>query len=334
MAVGQLAVRQRAVCALILNALVWGVSWWPLRALGRAGLDSLWATSLVYCGCLAALGALALGTARTAPGAAPPVAARGLARARAGSEGSVQAARRVGGRHRWHEASPLIAVALAAGTTNACFNWGVASGDVVRVVLLFYLMPLWSMLLARIWLAEPLRWSAAGRAALALAGAALVLAPEAAGLPAPRDLPEWLGLAGGAAFAATNVLLRRAAGRPATQLAAAMFAGGALVPGLLAVTLAAAGALAWPPAPAAGWLVGLLGLSAAFLVGNLALQYGAARLSAATTSVVMLTEVVFAAGSAVLLGAAGWSAATLAGGALILASAAWAARPEPPVRPA
>ena len=31
---------------------------------------------------------------------------------------------------------------LASGGTYACFNWGVAIGDVVRVVLLFYLMPL------------------------------------------------------------------------------------------------------------------------------------------------------------------------------------------------
>ena len=39
---------------------------------------------------------------------------------------------------------------LAAGTTNATFNWAVTLGDVVRVVLLFYLMPLWAVLLARL----------------------------------------------------------------------------------------------------------------------------------------------------------------------------------------
>ena len=32
------------------------------------------------------------------------------------------------------------------------FNWAVTVGDVVRVVLLFYLMPAWSVLLAwRVW---------------------------------------------------------------------------------------------------------------------------------------------------------------------------------------
>jgi EamA domain-containing membrane protein RarD len=48
----------------------------------------------------------------------------------------------------------LWVLVLAAGTTNATFNWAVTIGDVVRVVLLFYLMPLWAVLLARALLGE------------------------------------------------------------------------------------------------------------------------------------------------------------------------------------
>ena len=51
------------------------------------------------------------------------------------------------------------------------------------------------------------------------------------------------------------------------------------------------------------------------------MQYGAARLPAQTTSLIMLSEVVFASVSAVLLGAAHPGAATWAGGALIMAAA-------------
>lgn len=36
-------------------------------------------------------------------------------------------------------------LALASGLTNVGFNWAVTTGDVVRVVLLFYLMPAWSI---------------------------------------------------------------------------------------------------------------------------------------------------------------------------------------------
>ncbi|MDE2081081.1 MAG: EamA family transporter, partial [Burkholderiales bacterium] len=109
----------RPVAALLFNAGVWGLSWWPFRQLERRGLHPLWATALIY-----ALAALAIGLAR-------PQAWRTLRRNPA----------------LW----PLL---LASGATNACFNWGVTVGDVVRVVLLFYLMPLWSVLLARLLLAE------------------------------------------------------------------------------------------------------------------------------------------------------------------------------------
>jgi drug/metabolite transporter (DMT)-like permease len=37
------------------------------------------------------------------------------------------------------------------------FNWAVTIGDVGRVVLLFYLMPAWAALFARLVLGEPLR---------------------------------------------------------------------------------------------------------------------------------------------------------------------------------
>src|SRR5450830_1271081 len=98
--------------ALIFNSFVWGVSWFPFRHIERHGLHPVGATSLNY-------QAIAL--------------AMGLLR-----------------RHAWRgfAAYPmLVLLGLAAGLTNVGFNWAVTQGDVVRVVLLFYLMPLWSVLL-------------------------------------------------------------------------------------------------------------------------------------------------------------------------------------------
>ena len=37
-----------SILALVLNALVWGVSWWPFRQLDPGGLHPLWATALMY----------------------------------------------------------------------------------------------------------------------------------------------------------------------------------------------------------------------------------------------------------------------------------------------
>jgi drug/metabolite transporter (DMT)-like permease len=216
---------------------------------------------------------------------------------------------------------------LAAGATNASFNTAVTIGDVVRVVLLFYLMPLWAVLLARVLLGERLTALAAVRVALALCGAAIVLWPsDGSAWPMSASTAEALALLGGFTFALNNVMLRREAHRPEGARALAMFAGGALVSLVAALWLAGAGAVAWPPAPAPGWVAGVLALAGVFLVGNLALQYGTARLPANATAVIMVSEVLFASGSAVALGAGYMSWPLALGGTLIIGAsllAAW-----------
>ena len=81
------------------------------------------------------------------------------------------------------------------------------------------------------------------------------------------------------------------------------------------------------PAPAfamAGVPVAI-GLCLAFMASNLALQYGAARLAASTTALVMLTELLFASASSAWLGAAEFNTRTLIGGGLIVLAAMLAA---------
>jgi drug/metabolite transporter (DMT)-like permease len=290
--------------ALVFNAFVWGTSWWPFRHLQGLGLHPLWATAIVF-----TLASLAIVAAR-------PSSVRQVLTTPA-----------------------LWVLVTAAGVTNASFNWAVTIGDVVRVVLLFYLMPLWTVLLARVVLGERLTPAGWLRIALGLAGAVIVLwpagsggdaAPAAAGLPLPGSLADWLGVIGGFSFAFNNVMLRREAHRPEEGRALAMFLGGAVVAAALALALTASGRAAPPPALAAAWLVPLGGLTLLFLTGNLALQYGAARLPANRTSVVMLTEVVFASASAIALGASMLTGRVALGGALIVAGALLAAmRPGP-----
>ena len=96
----------------------------------------------------------------------------------------------------------------------------------------------------------------------------------------------------------------------------------AFAPWVLAALLGlATGVVSTGQAPTWAWLplIALLGTS--FLLGNLALQYGAARLAAHTTALVMLSEVLFASVSSVILGASQWESRTLWGGALILLAA-------------
>ena len=108
----------------------------------------------------------------------------------------------------------------------------------------------------------------------------------------------------------------------------AMFAGGVLLAGLSAALGLAAGAVPALPALAQAWVPLALALALAFLLGNYALQYGAARLAAGTTALVMLSEVVFASVSSALLTSATLAPRTLLGGALIMLAALLAAMPS------
>lgn len=285
------------VLALLLNALVWGVSWWPFRQLEGLGLHPLWATALIYGFSLMCLLAWR------------PGAWRGLAT---------------------HPA--LWALMLASGLTNVGFNWAVTVGDVLRVVLLFYLMPAWSILLAWWLLDEKPTRGALMRLALALLGVMLVLKTPDSPWPLPETAADGLALMGGFCFALTNALLRKLQHTPDAARAVAMFAGGTITATVVALAGVAHGVVpALPPMSVTWWPLALL-LSAAFMAGNLALQYGAARLAAHKTALIMLSEVVFASLSAVLLGAAALSGRTVVGGCLIgLAAllANWPSRPAP-----
>jgi drug/metabolite transporter (DMT)-like permease len=215
---------------------------------------------------------------------------------------------------------------LAAGMTNVGFNWAVTVGDVVRVVLLFYLMPAWTVILAWPILGERPTPMSLVRLALALAGVAIVLDTRGT-WPIPEGVADWLSLAGGMSFALTNILLRKLRDVPPPSRILAMFAGGACTAAVAAFIGMAMGIVPSLPAPQAAWTGVGLALSLGFLASNIALQYGASRVNAHAGALIMLSEVVFASLSSVALGAAELTPRTLAGGALILAAAAWSAWP-------
>src|SRR3990172_5579453 len=110
------------VLSLLLGATLWGVIWYPLRLLEQHGMAGLWTSLIMY------LAALVISL---------PV----LWRCRA--ELSL---------HPWL----LLMLALSAGWCNVSFVLAVIEGNVVRVLLLFYLSPLWAALLGWLLLGERL----------------------------------------------------------------------------------------------------------------------------------------------------------------------------------
>jgi drug/metabolite transporter (DMT)-like permease len=273
-----------AALALTFNALVWGTSWWPFRHLEHAGLHPLWATALIY-----AVPVLALSVWK-------PSLWQGFVRT-----------------------PQLLLLCLGSGLTNLSFNWGVTIGDVVRVVLLFYLMPIWSMLLAWWILGErPTRVSLA-QLALSVCGVLLVLWPDQMH-PKGIELADALGILGGMSFALNNVMLRKLKATPEAERSLAMFVGGTAMAGGAAWLLMALGQISAPPAVQTTWLAWAAGLAVVFLLGNMALQYGAARLPARITALVMLSEIVFASVSSAALGAADITVRVVFGAVLIVSS--------------
>jgi drug/metabolite transporter (DMT)-like permease len=126
-------------------------------------------------------------------------------------------------------------------------------------------------------------------------------------------------------FALTNILLLKLHNTPPASRMVAMFGGGAVI-GVLCAFLATTWGLATPlSADMSSWGLWVLGLTLAFLVSNLALQYGAARLSAHTTAMVMMSEVMFASVSSVSLGTAVLTWRISVGGGLIVLAAVLAA---------
>lgn len=252
-----------APLSLLVAATTWGLIWYPYRLLQADGLSGSVSSLLTY-----ALGILPL-----------------LFLARRG---------------RWHAPAGqwgwLLAVALTAGWTNLSYVLAVIHGEVMRVMLLFYLAPLWTVVFARLILKEhagPWGWAVIG---LALAGAYVMLGSSddlAWQLPLPASGAEWLGLASGIGFALTNVVSRGARRIPIetrslwTFIGVATMAGAfVLVEGMPSGVVAALGA--------GHWLL-LAGVTLALVLATFTVQYGLAHTPANKAVVIMLFELVVAA---------------------------------------
>ena len=278
------------VTALLTGAAVWGMVWYPYRALESAGFSSTASTALTYAISLA-LGVISFGPR-----------SREL-------------------RQHWRAA---LLIALTAGWTNLAYVLGMVGGEVMRVLLLFYLAPLWTVILARLLLGEHLTLRSGVLVALSLAGALVMLWPED-GLPLPANAAEWLGLSAGLSFATMNVLSKGAEAMSIETKSLATWAGVLLVS---AGWLALGGGVWATPAPAAvAWsdalILALLGV--VMFAVTVIIQYGIARVPANTAIVIFLFELVAGAVSSALLSDETLRPQDWVGGALIVAASLVAA---------
>jgi drug/metabolite transporter (DMT)-like permease len=271
-------------CALLAAAVVWGLIWYPYRVIGAAGMGGVTATFITY-GLAFLFGLIPLW----------PVL-------------------------RTIRPSPWLALlGLSAAGTNLGYVLGTLDGEVMRVLLLFYLSPLWTVLLSRMLLGERLSRAGGGVIALSLGGALTMLWQPALGLPWPSNAAEWTGLGAGVCFALTNVLVRRTAHLCIEHKVMAVFLGVMLV------------------APVAAWLRGeapltqmaaigpdiwimLVLVGGVLLMVNLVVQYGITFLAANAAIALFLFELVVAALASWWLADEVMGAKEWVGGAMIIAA--------------
>jgi len=250
------------IASVFSGALVWGLIWYPFRVLQDAGVSGALATLLTYL--LAMLcGAFML-----------PRVWREL---------------------RLHDGAGWWAAALllSAGWTNFGYVLAVLHGEVMRVLLLFYLAPLWTILFSYWLLGERLNRYGYLIIALSISGAFVMLWEPRLGLPLPNNLAEWIGLSAGMGFALSNVVSRRAAHLSVEAKSYSVWLGTALLTapllwwqGGLPDQLLAIDAQAW-------LILVLLGI---VLCGtSYAVQYALAHLPANRAIILFLFELVVAA---------------------------------------
>ena len=250
------------VVGLLFASTLWGLIWYPLRLLENNGMNGLWASALMYCGTLIV---------------AIPVLYKGW---------------REWLTHPWL----FFFMAIATGWTNIAFILAVLEGNVVRVLLLFYLSPLWATLLGVFFLGEYLSRRALGILGIAMVGAVIMLWHESLGFPAPKDTADWLALSAGIAFAITNVLIHKLNDATVMVKTATGWLGVLFLAFILIIFTQQKLAVS-TEVIAGAWILGAVAMT----MMNVAVVYGVTNMPVHRSAIILLFEIVVGAVSSILL---------------------------------
>jgi drug/metabolite transporter (DMT)-like permease len=270
------------ISILTFSAVMWGVTWWPLKQFGAVGLSGPMIS-------LASYGLVGL------------IGLPFLLRERKAWQGQIQL---------------LLLLALFGGWANASFVRALMTGDVVRVMLLFYLAPVWSVLGGRLFLHETVTRRRLLAVTIALAGAFLVIGGTAA-FNTSLSVADLLAISAGLAFAANNLVTRAAQNIPMASKTIAVFIGCGVVSGLMVLQQNAIQP-AWSPA----LVMALLAFGFGWLVlATFTTQYGVTHIETGRAGIILIVELLAAVISAVLIGGEKLLPREMLGGVLIASAA-------------
>jgi drug/metabolite transporter (DMT)-like permease len=253
--------------AIVVSAGFWGSMWMPMHALDGVGLSGAWAAWLVY-----SLPAVVF---------LPFALRRGVGGLIAGG---------------W----PLLWLGIGTGICNYLYAASVVYGDVARIVLLFYVNPVWSVLLERIVLGARINRGRAVALALGLAGM-WILNYDGTGLPLPRSAAEWGGLIAGFCWAVGLVAMRLTPHLGMVDKAFVQYVAAFLCGGLILALGIFPAQQAWQAVDWSKSLMWIALIAVVWVLPGLLLSFwAAARLSPTRASMLFMVEVVVGVATAAI----------------------------------
>ena len=256
-----------AVFAGLFAGLCWGVYWLPLRIVEQGGVEAAWAMAL-FTGVPAILSLPAIWFLR-------------LDYAR-------------GGR--------ALLGGILGGVAFALYAASLLYTEVVRAILLFYLMPIWGFLLGWVFLGDRMTWSRWLAIGLGIVGMTVIFAQDT-GIPWPRNAGDWCGLVSGMFWALGCTLILTGGGRVrAATHTVNFFVVAAIVSLVVALMGTAQGRVVPPEAGDIGkvliWFLPITILL--ILPSGFATIFAPTRLNPGVVGFLFMTEVVVAAVSAAI----------------------------------
>lgn len=274
------------ILALLAGSAIWGIIWYPYRLLEQRGINGETSITIVY------FFALVLGLVLF--------------------RGSIRFSRIFNG-----EAHLLLWIGLFAGWANFAYITGIVHGEIMRVLLLFYLAPLWTTIFARLLLHERLSLYGYLVIALSLTGATTILWQPESAFPLPSSFGDWMGLFGGFMFALVNVLIRKDQRHNIQLKSLAIWIGITLV-GLVCCQLFTP-SFVLTNISISSWLF-LFGVGFTMFLSSVLLQFGLTYTPANQAIVILLFELIVAATTAYFLAKEAMTPLEWVGGLMIISA--------------
>ncbi|MDH5302163.1 MAG: DMT family transporter [Gammaproteobacteria bacterium] len=267
------------VIVLLFSSFLWALTWMPLKYFAAAGIGGLWVVFVAFGVASLAIMPMLL---RILPGL---------------------------GRH-WRM---FLLMVLLGGFANFAFTLAIVEGDVIRVMMLFFLAPVWGVLGGRFFLGEKIDLQRKLAVATAIVGGFLVLGGMEM-FSTPPTAIDVLALAAGFAFAMNNVACRKEQVMVMTGKIGAVFLGCTLMSGIYLLI----GNVPVPQVDNADWLW-LVGYGLAWmLVATLATQWAVTHMEAGRASIILISELLVSVATASIFGGEQMSQIEMIGGVLIL----------------